>query len=406
MTTCLLEGEQACRAIAALGELTPQANDLISSLGERLSAPLVAASLAERGLASQAVEATELLITNCHHGGADPEMEMTCHRCEARLRPLLEQGIIPVVTGFLGATLNGTVTTLGRGGSDYSATIIGAALGAEEIVLWTDVDGVLTADPRWVPDASPIPEISYRQAATLAHFGAKVLHPKTLRPLCKSNIPVWIRNTFSAVRPGTRIIPQEHRNGGSAKGLAAIPEATLIGVRGRANGLMLEWIQRTRAALAEVNADFLFHSQPTPEGDFWLAVRPSQAEEAIGAVRRAFAADPRLFTEPCMTLEKEISVITVVGEAAGVSPGLAKQAVAAMRREGLSVIASAQDASECSFSLALAQEDMNSALIVLHREFHLEGNNSNWPAHASAEKESHCPARAPQPRLLSEENGD
>ena len=135
-------------------------------------------------------------------------MDRTREKCEAHLRPLLEKGIVPVVTGFLGATADGILTTLGRGGSDYSATILGAALKADEVIIWTDVDGVLTADPRLVPDARTIPVISYREAAELAFFGAKVLHPKTLNPVMQAAIPVWIRNSFAPERPGTLITPQ------------------------------------------------------------------------------------------------------------------------------------------------------------------------------------------------------
>ena len=143
------------------------------------------------------IEASELVVTDSSHGAADPLMDTTRQRCEARLRPLLQQGIVPVVTGFIGATADGVLTTLGRGGSDYSATILGAALDADEVIIWTDVDGLMTADPRLVPDAVTIPEISYREAAELAHFGAKVLHPKTISAVTACGIPLWIRNTFS-----------------------------------------------------------------------------------------------------------------------------------------------------------------------------------------------------------------
>ena len=163
---------------------------------------MVAGALSELGARSEAVEATELIVTDSYHGGADPHhgphartfRERGCARC-------CEQGVIPVVTGFIGATQDGVLTTLGRGGSDYSATILGAAMDADEIIIWTDVDGVLTADPRLVPDARTIPEISYREATELAYFGAKVLHPKTLRAVSQAGIPVWIRNSF---RPSAR----------------------------------------------------------------------------------------------------------------------------------------------------------------------------------------------------------
>src|SRR5208337_1461363 len=163
---------------------------------------------------------------------AEPQMEQTRGRSHARILPLLERGIVPVVTGFLGATPEGELTTLGRGGSDYSATILGAALDADEVIIWTDVDGVLTADPRLVAEAQTIPEISYREAAELAYFGAKVLHPKTLRPLMESDIPVWIRNTFAPEQPGTKITTAGSANGGRVKALTAISDVALITVGG------------------------------------------------------------------------------------------------------------------------------------------------------------------------------
>src|SRR5215468_9889104 len=201
----LAEGRRLCEGTALLRELTPRTLDAVSSLGERLSAPLVAAAVKETGATSEAIEAAELIVTDAFHGGAEPQMELTREKSQARLCPLLEKGIVPVVTGFIGATADGQLTTLGRGGSDFSATLLGAALDADEVIIWTDVDGVLTADPRLVPEARTIPEISYREASELAYFGAKVLHPKTLRAVAQAAIPVWIRNSFEPGRPGTQI---------------------------------------------------------------------------------------------------------------------------------------------------------------------------------------------------------
>jgi aspartate kinase len=190
------EARSLCRGTALLRELTPKALDAISSIGERLSARLMASVLCELGFAAGALDATELIVTNDAHGRAEPLMELTGERAKARLLPLLSKRVIPVVTGFIGAARDGSLTTLGRGGSDYSATILGAALEAEEIIIWTDVDGVMTADPRLVPQAQTLPQISFQEAAELAFFGAKVLHPKTLRPVSRQGIPVWIRNSF------------------------------------------------------------------------------------------------------------------------------------------------------------------------------------------------------------------
>ncbi len=228
----LREAQRLCEGTALIHELTPRTLDSISSLGERLSAPLVAGALTEQGVRSEAIEATELVVTDSYHGAAEPLMDLTHQRSEARVRPLLQQGIVPVVTGFIGATPDGILTTLGRGGSDYSATILGGALGADEVIIWTDVNGVLSADPRLVPEARTIPEISYREAAELAYFGAKVLHPKTLRAVMQAGIPVWIRNTFEPENPGTKITPQGRSSSGGVKALTAISDVSLIAVGG------------------------------------------------------------------------------------------------------------------------------------------------------------------------------
>lgn len=202
-----------CDAVSLRGRLTLPARDSIIGLGERLSILLVAAALTNQEVATEAIEATELIVTDACHGAAEPLMDLTRERCVARLRPLLLRGIVPVVTGFIGATADGVPTTLGRNSSDYSGTILGAALDADEVTLWTDVDGILTADPRLVPGARSIPEMSYREACALAEMGAKVLHPKTLRPIMQRGIPLVIRNTFAPDHPGTKITAVGPLNG-------------------------------------------------------------------------------------------------------------------------------------------------------------------------------------------------
>jgi bifunctional aspartokinase / homoserine dehydrogenase 1 len=221
-----------CRGTSLLGELTPRALDGISSVGERLSARLVATALRELGVASVAVDATELIVIDARHGQAQPLMSQTRERATARLLPLLEQDMSPIVTGFIGATQEGRLTTLGRGGSDYSATILGAVLDASEVIIWTDVDGVLSADPRLVEDARTLNEISYNEAAELAYFGAKVLHPKTLRPVTEAGVPVWIRNSFVPENPGTKITPMGSPSSSGVKAITVISDITLITLAG------------------------------------------------------------------------------------------------------------------------------------------------------------------------------
>uniref|UniRef100_UPI002630256A aspartate kinase n=1 Tax=uncultured Thermanaerothrix sp. TaxID=1195149 RepID=UPI002630256A len=171
------------QAIAVLGEATPRALDAVAGMGERMSVRVLSAIFQASGVPAQAVDATHLIVTDAQFQSAHPDMEATQAKVEAHLRPLLASGVVPVVTGFIGATPEGIPTTLGRGGSDYSAAVLAAALHADEVWIWTDVDGVMTADPRLIPEAQTIPRLTYREVAELAYFGAKVLHPKTIRPI-------------------------------------------------------------------------------------------------------------------------------------------------------------------------------------------------------------------------------
>ncbi len=178
-------------------ELTPRLLDAISGTGEMLTAPLLSAAIAARGRLSQPVDATELIVTTDQFGGAEPQMDDTRVKTRARLEPMMAAGEIPVITGFIGATADGVLTTLGRGGSDYSASIVGAAIDADEVWIWTDVDGVMTANPAEVPEARTLSEISYSEASELAYYGAKVLHYKTILPAFRQRIPVRILNSFN-----------------------------------------------------------------------------------------------------------------------------------------------------------------------------------------------------------------
>lgn len=365
------EGERLCKGTALLRELTPRTLDAISSLGERLSAPMVAGALQELGVLSEAVEATELIVTDNFHGGADPLMDRTRDHCEARLLPMLRQDIVPVITGFIGATADGTLTTLGRGGSDYSATILGAALGADEVIIWTDVDGVMTADPRLVPDARTIPEISYREASELAYFGAKVLHPKTLRAVQQAGIPVWIRNSFAPSHTGTKITPQGRSNGGGVKALTAIRDVALITVGGPGIVGAPDVVARTFSTTAELRANLLLISQSSSQNDICFIVAGSDAQRTVEALRKEFAQDVAHEKVEHITVDPNIAIVAVVGENMRGVPGLAGRTFSALGRENVNIIAIAQGSSESNISFVVAETDVKPALIATHREFRL-----------------------------------
>jgi len=365
------EGARLCESTALRHELTLESRDRISSLGERLSALLVAATLAEHGVPCEAIEAIELVVTDSYHGASEPLMNLTHGRCEARLRPMLQKRIVPVVTGFIGATPTGVLTTLGRGGSDYSATILGAALEADEVIIWTDVDGVLTADPRLVSGACTIPEISYREAAELAYFGAKVLHPKTLRPIMQSDIPVWIRNTFAPERPGTKITPTGSPNGGGVKALTAIGDVALITVGGPGIVGVRDVLGRTFMTTGAVRADVLLVSQSSSQNDICFVVPSAAAKRTVEALRKEFAQDLAHHNVEHITLDQSAAIVAVVGEKMHGTPGIVGRTFGALGRENVNIIAIAQGSAECNISFLVAKKDMKTALVTAHREFQL-----------------------------------
>lgn len=374
------EGDRLCRGTALLRELTPRTLDSISSLGERLSAPMVARALLGLGARSESIEATELIVADSYHGGADPLMEQTRQKSQARLGPLLDQGVIPVVTGFIGSTQDGILTTLGRGGSDYSATILGAALDAAEVIIWTDVNGVLTADPRLVPEARTIPEISYREATELAYFGAKVLHPKTLHAVSQAGIPVWIRNSFAPEQTGTKITPKGRSNGGGVKALTAIRDVVLITVGGPGIVGVPDVVGRTFSTTAEVHATVLLISQSSSQNEICFIVAAADAKRTVEALRKEFAQDVRHEKVDHITVDPSIAIVAVVGENMRGAPGIAGRTFNAVGRENVNVIAIAQGSSESNISFVVSEKDVKAALAATHREFSLGAPRAHEPA--------------------------
>src|SRR6267142_176889 len=361
-----------CRGTALLRELTSRTLDAISSVGERLSARLLASALRELGLNSVAVEATELIVTDNHSGQAEPLMAETRQRATARLAPLLAEGSVPVVTGFIGETVDGKLTTLGRGGSDYSATILGAALDAKEIIIWTDVDGVLTADPRLVSEARTLQEISYNEAAELAYFGAKVLHPKTLRPVSEAGIPVWIRNSFAPERPGTKITATGHPTARGVKAITAISGVSLITVGGRGMVGLPGVAGKTFTAVAEARANILLISQSSSENDICFIINSEDEVRTVEKLRESFAFALAHHEVEHITVNPEIAIVAVVGERMRGMVGIAGRTFSAMGRRGINIIAIAQGSSEYNVSFVVEASIVRDAVQTLHNEFGLQ----------------------------------
>ncbi len=359
------------RSIAVLGELTPRALDLISGQGERCSARLLAAALRGTGLAAEAVDATELIVTNDRFGDAAPLMEDTRTRSRERLLPLLERGVVPVVTGFIGATVTGLPTTLGRGGSDYSCALLGAVLDAEEVWFWKEVDGVMTANPSVVPEARTLAVLSYTEMAELAYYGANVLHPKTVHPVVQRRIPIRILNTFNPSHPGTLITSEAVP--GTAKAVAAIKEVSLITVGGPGMLGLTGIAARIFGAVARAGANTLLISQASSEQNVCLAVPCRDAKAAIRELRRELAGALSEHDVEHIDVLEPVVIVAVVGFGMRGTPGIAGTVFGTLGAEGINVIAIAQGSTEYNISMVVSAADGDRATRAIHRAFHLGG---------------------------------
>jgi aspartate kinase len=364
----LLEGfANLCQAISVLGEASPRALDAIASLGERMSARLMAGALDALGLPAQAVEASRLIVTDDHFLDAHPDFAATARRVIAELQPLFDGGVIPVVTGFIAAAPDGAITTLGRGGSDYSAGILGAVLQADDVWIWTDVDGVMTADPRAVPEARTIPELTYREIAELAYYGAKVLHPKTIRPVIEAGAGLRICNTFNPSHPGTRLVAERTLNPGQVvRAVTAIRRQRLVTIEGRGMLGVPGVAARAFSAVASTGTSVPLITQASSEQSICFAVPLSAAEGVLGALQKAFAVELADRDIDRIWLFPEVAIITAVGLGMIHTPGVAGKIFTRLGDSGVNVIAIAQGSSEVSISFVVLESDADPALRALH----------------------------------------
>ena len=372
--------ERLCRSIAVLGELTNRGLDVVSGLGERLAAPLLAAVLRSQGVHAEAIDATEVLVTDNSFGAASPLLAETRMHCQERLRPLLEGGVVPVLTGFIGATAQGIPTTLGRGGSDYSAAIFGAVLDADEVQIWTDVNGVLTADPRIVPEARTLPELSYSEAAELSYFGAKVLHPKTILPAIERGIRLRVLNTFNPEHPGTCIVKELTETGrklGAVKAITAIKNLTLVNVAGKGMMGVPGIAARTFAAVARAGANVLMISQSSSEQSITFVVPQSDAPTVLDDLRHDLARELAQHWVDAVTGRDDIVIVAVVGAEMAGTPGIAARVFGALGEAHVNVIAIAQGSSEVNISLVVLVGDADTAVRRIHAAFALDRLGEN-----------------------------
>jgi aspartate kinase len=302
-----------------------------------------------------------------------PLMEASRDQIASRLVPLLDGGTIPVITGFVAATEGGVTTTLGRGGSDYSAAILGDCLDADEVWIWTDVDGVMTADPRIVPGAQVIPTLSYSEVSELAYFGAKVLHPRTIRPVIERGIPLWVKNTFNPDSPGTRIDNESSSTPVTVKAVTAIDGLSLLTVEGRGMMGVPGIAARTFAAVASQGASVLMISQSSSEQSICFVIPTDAVPPVIRAVEAEMALELARRDVDRVWSMNDVVIVTAVGAGMRNTPGVAARIFGALGQGEINVIAIAQGSSDCSISLVVDAKSCADAVQKIHQEVILNG---------------------------------
>jgi aspartate kinase len=361
-----------CKAIAVLGEASPRAMDAVASLGERMSVRLLAAVVNDGDIPAKAIESSEFIITNSHFQNAHPDFKATTEKTRNILNPLMDEGIIPITTGFIGATPEGIITTLGRGGSDYSAAIIGSVLPADDVWIWTDVDGVMTTDPHIAPNAQTLPEISYSEIAELAYYGAKVLHPKTIRPVVDAGIGLRICNTFNPSHPGTRLTVNGKSNGKAhqpekvVKAVTAIRKQQLVTVEGRGMLGVPGVAARAFGAVASTGTSVPLITQASSEQSICFAVPSEAAPSVLDALEKAFVREIEDEDIDRVWSTSDVSIVTVVGVGMRHTVGVAGKVFSQLGNHGVNVLAIAQGSSEVSISLVVDTADTENAVKSLH----------------------------------------
>ncbi|MGD0708885.1 MAG: aspartate kinase [Anaerolineaceae bacterium] len=355
-----------CQAVAVLGEATPRVVDTIASAGERMCIHILAAAIQAQGIPAQPVEATRLIRTDDHFTDAHPDMEKTRELTCAVIPPLLEQGIVPVITGFLAANEKGNITTLGRGGSDYSAALIGAALPADDVWIYTDVDGIMTADPRLVPSATTVPVCSYREIAELAYYGAKVLHPKTIRPVIEAGIGLRVCNTFNPGHPGTRLVTDLEAHPGIIKAITTVSDLQLVTIEGHGMLGVPGVAARTFDTVAKSGASVPMITQASSEQSICFAIPSASSAKVVYMLESAFEREIEHRDIDRVWATDEVGIVTVVGEGMKSTPGVAGRVFTALGEKKVNVIAIAQGSSEVSISLVVSASQIKEALLALH----------------------------------------
>ncbi len=362
--------------ITLLRELSPRSADLVSSFGERLSVVVVSAALESAGLPALPVDAREYVKTNERYTEAEVNHAETERRLSTGLVPMVSGGRIPIITGFLGSTDEGVTTTLGRGASDYTASLVAGALHAEEVWIWTDVDGAMTADPRIVKDARLLKEISYLEAAEMSYFGAKVLHPMTMQPAVKQEIPIRIRNTFRTENAGTLISSRTSAAPMGVKAVTSIDGLCLIMVEGTSLSRTPDTHARLFKTTADRKTQVVMITQASSEHDICLVVDERDSPGTVRALKEEFRHEVAEGSLEEISVQPDLAVVAVVGGGMKGTPGIAARTFGILGEQGINIIAIAQGSSELNISFIIGRNDLRKTVQLVHASFGLGEDGS------------------------------
>lgn len=373
LISMLNELEDVLHGIYLVKEVTLRTQDFVMSFGERLSAYIISEALLDRNIECEFLDSRELVKTDNHFGSAKVDSELTNEKIKSYFNSHTQS---QMSTGFIGSTLQNETTTLGRNGSDYSASIFGAALNASVIEIWTDVDGVMTADPRKVDKAFTLPRLTYEEAMELSHFGASVIHPFTMQSALDNKIPIKIKNTFNPESDGTFISEKTSTKSSLISGISSIDKIALIRVQGSGMVGIAGIAQRIFGALASKSINIILITQASSEHSVCFAVLPSYAKLAKQTIEKEFKFEIRDKKISEIVIENNLSIIAVVGENMRKTPGISGKVFQALGKNGINIIAIAQGSSELNISIVVSKENEAKALNALHDAFFLSGIKS------------------------------
>jgi aspartokinase/homoserine dehydrogenase 1 len=365
--TLVNELRDVLKGINLIHEISPKTSDLLVSFGERLSTALIAAILEQRGLPVRFLDARDVVKTNNHFGKAEVRFEETNALIQAYFAAHPNE--IALITGFIGSNDAGETTTLGRGGSDYTASIFGAALAVQEIEIWTDVDGMMTADPRKVAAAFTIPSISYAEAMELTHFGAKVIYPPSLQPAFAKNIPIRVLNTFNQAFEGTVVSRVSSPSPYIITGISSIDELALVNVQGSGMIGVAGVSAKLFTVLAKEKISVVLISQASSEHSICFAIDPQVASKVDKILAKEFAQEIASGDIEGIDIQQDLSVIAVVGEGMRKHTGVSGRLFSVLGKNGINIVATAQGSSELNISVVIEKKDLSKALNVIHETF-------------------------------------